>query len=150
MRLLDSEGLKLNLVDLGFEKPFLERFEEAIWMPFGIVLVIGPTGSGKTNTLYSALSTVNKPDTNIMTAEDPVGFNLEGVLQVQINEAVGMTFATALKAFLRRDPNTILLGEVRDAESANIAIKAALTGHLVLSTLHTSAAIGAAVVQEVS
>ena len=138
MRLLDPEGLKLNLADLGFEKASLERFEQSIRLPFGIVLVTGPTGSGKTNTLYSALSTVNSADTNIMTAEDPVEFNLEGINQVQINEAVGLTFPTALKAFLRQDPNTILVGEIRDAETANIAIKAALTGHLVLSTLHTN------------
>ena len=107
-------------------------------MPYGIVLVTGPTGSGKTNTLYSALATINKPDTNIMTAEDPVEFNLAGINQVQINEAVGLTFASALRAFLRQDPNTILVGEIRDSETANIAIKAALTGHLVLSTLHTN------------
>ncbi len=138
MCLLDPEGLKLNLDDLGFEKSSLERFEQSVRLPFGIVLVTGPTGSGKTNTLYSALSTVNNPDTNIMTAEDPVEFNLEGINQEQINEAVGLTFSSALKAFLRQDPNTILVGEIRDAETANIAIKAALTGHLVLSTLHTN------------
>ena len=138
MRLLDPEGLKLNLAELGFEAPSLEKFAEAIKMPYGIVLVTGPTGSGKTNTLYSALSTINHPDTNIMTAEDPVEFNLVGINQVQIHEAVGLNFAVALKSFLRQDPNTILVGEIRDAETANIAIKAALTGHLVLSTLHTN------------
>lgn len=138
MRLLDPEGLKLNLADLGFEKPSLERFENAIKLPWGIVLVTGPTGSGKTNTLYSALSTINDDDTNIMTAEDPVEFNLMGINQVQINNTVGLDFARALKAFLRQDPDTILVGEIRDAGTANIAIKAALTGHLVLSTLHTN------------
>jgi type IV pilus assembly protein PilB len=138
MRLLDPEGLKLNLADLGFEKPSLEKFTDAIKMPWGIVLVTGPTGSGKTNTLYSALSTINDPDTNIMTAEDPVEFNLMGINQVQINDAVGLNFASALRAFLRQDPNVVLVGEIRDAETANIAIKAALTGHLVLSTLHTN------------
>jgi len=138
MRLLDPEGLKLNLADLGFEKPSLDRFAEAIRMPFGIVLVTGPTGSGKTNTLYSALANINDADTNIMTAEDPVEFNLEGINQVQINEAVGLNFATALRSFLRQDPDVVLVGEIRDGETANIAIKAAMTGHLVLSTLHTN------------
>jgi len=138
MRLLDPEGLKLNLADLGFEKQSLDRFTEAIRAPYGIVLVTGPTGSGKTNTLYSALATINHPDTNIMTAEDPVEFNLEGINQVQIREAVGLNFATALRSFLRQDPDVVLVGEIRDGETANIAIKAALTGHLVLSTLHTN------------
>ena len=130
MRLLDPEGLKLNLADLGFEKSSLDAFRAAIELPFGIVLVTGPTGSGKTNTLYSALSNINKIGTNIMTAEDPVEFNLVGINQVQINEQVGLNFAAALRAFLRQDPNIILVGEIRDAETANIAIKAALTGHL--------------------
>jgi len=138
MRLLDPEGLKLNLADLGFEKQSLDRFLEAIHMPYGIVLVTGPTGSGKTNTLYSALANINDPDTNIMTAEDPVEFNLEGINQVQINETVGLNFAAALRSFLRQDPDVVLVGEIRDGETANIAIKAALTGHLVLSTLHTN------------
>ncbi len=138
MRLLDPEGLKLNLADLGFEKQSLDRFTEAIRMPFGIVLVTGPTGSGKTNTLYSALANINDIDTNIMTAEDPVEFNLEGINQVQINENVGLNFASALRSFLRQDPDVVLVGEIRDGETANIAIKAALTGHLVLSTLHTN------------
>ncbi len=132
MRLLDPEGLKLNLADLGFEKSSLDAFRAAIELPFGIVLVTGPTGSGKTNTLYSALSNINKIGTNIMTAEDPVEFNLVGINQVQINEQVGLNFAAALRAFLRQDPNIILVGEIRDAETANIAIKAALTGHLVV------------------
>ena len=138
MRLLDPEGLKLDLADLGFEKQSLDRFTEAIRMPYGIVLVTGPTGSGKTNTLYSALATINDPATNIMTVEDPVEFNLEGINQVQINENVGLDFATALRSFLRQDPDVVLVGEIRDGETANIAIKAALTGHLVLSTLHTN------------
>jgi type IV pilus assembly protein PilB len=138
MRLLDPEGLKLNLADLGFEKQSLERFTDAIKMPYGIVLVTGPTGSGKTNTLYSALSNINDIDTNIMTAEDPVEFNLEGINQVQMHEAVGLNFAAALRSFLRQDPDVVLVGEIRDGETANIAIKAALTGHLVLSTLHTN------------
>ena len=138
MRLLDPEGLKLDLGDLGFERTSLERFQEAIHKPYGIVLVTGPTGSGKTNTLYSALNQINAPDTNIMTAEDPVEFNLVGINQVQINEAVGLNFASALRAFLRQDPNIVLVGEIRDGETAQIAIKAALTGHLVLSTLHTN------------
>jgi type IV pilus assembly protein PilB len=138
MRLLDPEGLKLNLADLGFEKQSLDKFTEAIRMPYGIVLVTGPTGSGKTNTLYSALANINDIDTNIMTAEDPVEFNLHGINQVQTKEAIGLSFAAALRAFLRQDPNIVLVGEIRDFETAEIAVKAALTGHLVLSTLHTN------------
>ena len=138
MRLLDPEGLMLDMTKLGFEPWSLQRFDEAIRKPFGIVLVTGPTGSGKTNTLYSALSNINTPDTNIMTAEDPVEFNLVGINQVQVRESIGVTFAAALRSFLRQDPNIILVGEVRDGETAEIAVKAALTGHLVLSTLHTN------------
>ncbi|MFQ5744881.1 MAG: type IV-A pilus assembly ATPase PilB [Acidobacteriota bacterium] len=138
MRLLDPEGLMLDMSKLGFEPWSLQRFEEAITKPFGIVLVTGPTGSGKTNTLYSALSNINIPDTNIMTAEDPVEFNLTGINQVQVRDEIGVTFAAALRSFLRQDPNIILVGEIRDAETAEIAVKAALTGHLVLSTLHTN------------
>jgi len=138
MRLLDPEGLMLDMTKLGFEPWSLQRFEEAIKKPFGIVLVTGPTGSGKTNTLYSALSNINTPDTNIMTAEDPVEFNLVGINQVQVRESIGVTFAAALRSFLRQDPNIILVGEIRDGETAEIAVKAALTGHLVLSTLHTN------------
>jgi type IV pilus assembly protein PilB len=138
LRLLDKAKLMLDMTKLGFEPESLRRFQAAIARPYGIVLVTGPTGSGKTNTLYSALSALNKRDTNIMTAEDPVEFNLRGVNQVQIREAVGLTFATALREFLRQDPNIILVGEIRDYETAEIAVKAALTGHLVLSTLHTN------------
>src|SRR5271154_864434 len=140
MRLLDKENLRLDMTKLGFEPESLERFERNILKPFGMVLVTGPTGSGKTNTLYSAISKLNKPDTNIMTAEDPVEFQLAGVNQVQMKDAIGLNFAAALRAFLRQDPNTILVGEIRDFETAEIGIKAALTGHLVLSTLHTNGA----------
>src|SRR5579863_5350339 len=140
MRLLDKENLRLDMTKLGFEPESLVKFEKAILKPYGMVLVTGPTGSGKTNTLYSAISRLNTPDTNIMTAEDPVEFQLGGVNQVQMKEQIGLNFATALRAFLRQDPNTILVGEIRDFETAEIAIKAALTGHLVLSTLHTNGA----------
>jgi type IV pilus assembly protein PilB len=138
MRLLDKDNLRLDMTKLGFEAESLARFEEAIFKPWGMVLVTGPTGSGKTNTLYSALSKVNSPEVNIMTAEDPVEFNLPGINQVQMKEAIGLNFAATLRSFLRQDPNIILVGEIRDFETAEIAIKAALTGHLVLSTLHTN------------
>jgi type IV pilus assembly protein PilB len=138
LRLLDKTKLMLDMTKLGFEQASLERFKRAISKPYGIVLVTGPTGSGKTNTLYSAIAQLNKPDTNIMTAEDPVEFNLVGINQVQIKDAIGLNFASALRAFLRQDPNIILVGEIRDYETAEIAVKAALTGHLVLSTLHTN------------
>ena len=138
LRLLDKGNLMFDMVRLGFEPESLKKFERAIYKPFGMVLVTGPTGSGKTNTLYSAISQLNKPDTNIMTAEDPVEFNLFGINQVQIHEQVGLTFAATLRSFLRQDPNIILVGEIRDLETAEIAIKASLTGHLVLSTLHTN------------
>jgi type IV pilus assembly protein PilB len=140
MRLLDKENLRLDMTKLGFEPESLERFTKAILKPYGMVLVTGPTGSGKTNTLYSAISRLNQPDTNIMTAEDPVEFQLSGVNQVQMKESIGLNFAAALRSFLRQDPNIILVGEIRDFETAEIAIKAALTGHLVLSTLHTNGA----------
>jgi type IV pilus assembly protein PilB len=140
LRLLDKENLRLDMTKLGFEPESLEKFQRAILKPYGMVLVTGPTGSGKTNTLYSAISLLNKPDTNIMTAEDPVEFQLAGVNQVQMKEQIGLNFAAALRAFLRQDPNIILVGEIRDFETAEIAIKAALTGHLVLSTLHTNGA----------
>ena len=130
LRLLDKENLMFDMMRLGFERESLKKFEKAIYKPFGMVLVTGPTGSGKTNTLYSAISQLNKPDTNIMTAEDPVEFNLLGINQVQINEQVGLTFAATLRSFLRQDPNIILVGEIRDLETAEIAIKASLTGHL--------------------
>ncbi|HEX8172735.1 MAG TPA: type IV-A pilus assembly ATPase PilB [Thermoanaerobaculia bacterium] len=138
MRLLDKDNLRLDMTKLGFEQESLTRFEEAIFKPWGMVLVTGPTGSGKTNTLYSALAKVNSPEVNIMTAEDPVEFNLPGINQVQMKESIGLNFAATLRSFLRQDPNIILVGEIRDFETAEIAIKAALTGHLVLSTLHTN------------
>ncbi len=138
MRLLDKDNLMLDMTKLGFEVESLNKFEDAIDQPYGMVLVTGPTGSGKTNTLYSALSKLNTATTNIMTAEDPVEFNLTGINQVQMKESIGLNFAAALRSFLRQDPNTILVGEVRDFETAEVAIKAALTGHLVLSTLHTN------------
>jgi type IV pilus assembly protein PilB len=138
MRLLDKDNLRLDMTKLGFEPESLVRFEEAIFKPWGMVLVTGPTGSGKTNTLYSALSKVNSPEVNILTAEDPVEFNLPGINQVQMKESIGLNFAATLRSFLRQDPNIILVGEIRDFETAEIAIKAALTGHLVLSTLHTN------------
>jgi len=138
LRLLDKENLRLDMTKLGFEKSSLKKFEDAILKPYGMVLVTGPTGSGKTNTLYSAISRINTPEVNIMTAEDPVEFQLPGVNQVQMKESIGLNFAAALRAFLRQDPNIILVGEIRDFETAEIAIKAALTGHLVLSTLHTN------------
>jgi type IV pilus assembly protein PilB len=128
----------LDMTRLGFEQESLTKFESAIMRPWGMVLVTGPTGSGKTNTLYSSISKINTPETNIMTAEDPVEFNLVGVNQVQIRENIGLNFAAALRSFLRQDPNIILVGEIRDFETAEIAVKAALTGHLVLSTLHTN------------
>ncbi|HKZ80500.1 MAG TPA: type IV-A pilus assembly ATPase PilB [Pyrinomonadaceae bacterium] len=138
LRLLDKENLMLDMTKLGFESESLVKFQRNIAKPFGMVLVTGPTGSGKTNTLYSALQSLNTVQTNIMTAEDPVEFNLVGINQVQMKEQIGLNFAAALRAFLRQDPNIILVGEIRDFETAEIAIKAALTGHLVLSTLHTN------------
>ena len=138
MRLLDKDKLMLDMTKLGFESASLAKFESAIERPWGMVLVTGPTGSGKTNTLYSSISRINTTETNIMTAEDPVEFNLMGVNQVQVRDSIGLNFAAALRSFLRQDPNTILVGEIRDFETAEIAVKAALTGHLVLSTLHTN------------
>jgi type IV pilus assembly protein PilB len=138
LRLLDKENLMLDMTKLGFEPASLVKFQRNISRPYGMVLVTGPTGSGKTNTLYSALQSLNTVETNIMTAEDPVEFNLVGVNQVQMKEQIGLNFAAALRSFLRQDPNIILVGEIRDFETAEIAIKAALTGHLVLSTLHTN------------
>src|SRR5437868_5047583 len=138
MRLLDKDKLMLDMTKLGFEPEALKKLETAIGKPWGMVLVTGPTGSGKTNTLYSSISKINTPETNIMTAEDPVEFNLVGVNQVQVRENIGLNFAAALRSFLRQDPNIILVGEIRDFETAEIAVKAALTGHLVLSTLHTN------------
>jgi type IV pilus assembly protein PilB len=138
LRLLDKDKLMLDMTKLGFEEQSLDIFKRNISKPYGMVLVTGPTGSGKTNTLYSALQSLNTPETNIMTAEDPVEFNLPGINQVQMKEQIGLNFAAALRSFLRQDPNIILVGEIRDFETAEIAIKAALTGHMVLSTLHTN------------
>ncbi len=138
MRLLDKENLRLDMTKLGFEPDSLLKYERAILRPYGMVLVTGPTGSGKTNTLYSSVSRLNTPETNIMTAEDPIEFQLAGINQVQMKDQIGLNFASALRAFLRQDPNIILVGEIRDFETAEIAVKAALTGHLVLSTLHTN------------
>jgi len=138
LRLLDKENLRLDMTKLGFEAESLKKFERNILKPYGMVLVTGPTGSGKTNTLYSSVSRLNQVDTNIMTAEDPVEFQLAGINQVQMKEQIGLNFAAALRAFLRQDPNIILVGEIRDFETAEIAVKAALTGHMVLSTLHTN------------
>ncbi len=138
LRLLDKSNLQLDMTKLGFEEKALRDFQESIHKPYGMVLVTGPTGSGKTTTLYSALTELNTPETNISTAEDPVEFNLPGINQVQIHEEIGLNFAAALRSFLRQDPDIIMVGEIRDFETAEIAIKAALTGHLVLSTLHTN------------
>ncbi len=138
LRLLDKSSLQLNLTKLGFEEAPLQDFHEAIEKPYGMILVTGPTGSGKTTTLYSALSLLNKPEVNIMTSEDPIEYSFFGINQVQIREEIGLTFASALRSFLRQDPDIIMVGEVRDFETAEIAVKAALTGHLVLSTLHTN------------
>ena len=138
LRLLDKDNLMLDMTKLGFEAESLRRFEQAIFRPYGMVLVTGPTGSGKTNTLYSALQRINTPEVNIMTAEDPVEFNLTGINQVQMKEQIGLNFAATLRSFLRQDPDIVLVGEIRDFETAEVAIKAAMTGHLVLSTLHTN------------
>ncbi|MBW8056568.1 MAG: type IV-A pilus assembly ATPase PilB [candidate division NC10 bacterium] len=138
LRLLDKSNLQLDMTMLGFEPQALQIFEKSILLPYGMVLVTGPTGSGKTTSLYSALHRLNTTETNIMTAEDPVEFNLQGVNQVQMKPEIGLNFATALRSFLRQDPDIIMVGEIRDYETAEIAIKAAMTGHLVLSTLHTN------------
>jgi len=138
MRILDKTNLNVDLERLGFEPAAMKEFLAAILNPYGMVLVTGPTGSGKTTSLYSALSRVNTPNVNVMTAEDPVEYNLDGINQVLVNESVGLSFSAALKAFLRQDPNIIMVGEIRDIDTASIATKAALTGHLVLSTLHTN------------
>jgi type IV pilus assembly protein PilB len=140
LRILDRSAVSFNLEDLGFEKEQLEKFIQAIRMPFGIVLVTGPTGCGKTTTLYAALERINSLEVNITTAEDPVEYSLIGINQVQMREAVGLTFASALRSYLRQDPNIIMVGEIRDRETAEIAIRASLTGHLVLSTVHTNTA----------
>lgn len=138
MRLLDKSNLQLDMTKLGFEEDDLRMFKERINMPQGLVLITGPTGSGKTTTIYSALQELNRPDVNISTAEDPIEFNLDGINQVQMNNDIDLNFSTALRAFLRQDPDIIMLGEIRDLETAEIAFKAASTGHLVVSTLHTN------------
>ncbi|RPH75190.1 MAG: type IV-A pilus assembly ATPase PilB [Candidatus Rokuibacteriota bacterium] len=138
LRILDREALQLDMTKLGFDAWSYEKFSHAIHQPYGMVLITGPTGSGKTTTLYSAISTINSPEHNIMTAEDPVEYNLKGVNQVQVNEGIGRTFAGVLRSFLRQDPDVILVGETRDLETAQISIRAALTGHLVFTTLHTN------------
>ncbi len=143
MRILDKEGLRLGLAELGFFTDDQQTFERLICLPDGILLVTGPTGSGKTTTLYSCLNVINRPDRKIITVEDPVEYVLAGINQVQVSEAVGLTFSTALRAMLRQAPNVIMLGEIRDMETASIAINASLTGHLVFSTLHTNDAPGA-------
>jgi type IV pilus assembly protein PilB len=136
--LLDKSNLQLDMTKLGFEEAQLGDFKHCIHQPFGMVLVTGPTGSGKTTTLYSALSELNQVGENLSTAEDPVEFNLSGINQVQMHEDIGLNFAAALRSFLRQDPDIIMVGEIRDFETAEIAVKAALTGHMVLSTLHTN------------
>src|SRR5690606_29549979 len=143
MRLLDKEKVLLDLTDLGFEGGRLETMHHHVSRPNGIILVTGPTGSGKTTTLYACLTVINSPDRNILTAEDPVEYELPGIGQVQIHPKIGLTFASALRSFLRQDPDVIMVGEIRDHETAEIAIHASLTGHLVLSTLHTNDAAGA-------
>ena len=138
MRLLDKSNLQLDMSKLGFDPQALKDFKEAIYKPYGMILITGPTGSGKSTTLYSALSELNKPDVNVSTAEDPVEYNLMGINQVQVREEIGLNFAACLRSFLRQDPDIIMVGEMRDLETAQIGVKAALTGHLVLSTLHTN------------
>jgi type IV pilus assembly protein PilB len=138
LRLLDKSNLQLDMTKLGFEEGVLSEYREQIYKPYGMILITGPTGSGKTTTLYSTLSELNKSTTNICTAEDPIEFNLFGINQVQMHEDIGLNFASALRSFLRQDPDVIMVGEIRDFETAEIGVKAALTGHLVLSTLHTN------------
>jgi type IV pilus assembly protein PilB len=138
LRILDKDNLQVDLNRLGFQTQPLDEFAKAIKSPYGMVLVTGPTGSGKTTTLYSALTKINTPEVNVITVEDPVEYNLDGINQVQVNDEVGLSFASALKSILRQDPNIVMIGEIRDLETASIAVKAALTGHLVLSTLHTN------------
>jgi len=138
LRILDKDNLQVDLNRLGFQPQALDEFSSAIKSPYGMVLVTGPTGSGKTTSLYSALTKINTPEVNVITVEDPVEYNLDGINQVQVNDEVGLSFASALKSILRQDPNIVMIGEIRDLETASIAVKAALTGHLVLSTLHTN------------
>jgi len=138
MRLLDKSNLQVDMTKLGFEQDDFQKFLDAIYQPQGMILITGPTGSGKTTTIYSALNELNKPDVNLSTAEDPVEFNLDGINQVQVNPSIGFTFSDALRAFLRQDPEIIMVGEIRDFDTAEVAFKAASTGHLVVSTLHTN------------
>ncbi len=142
LRLLDKSALQLDMTKLGFEESSLQDLMAAIHRPVGMILVTGPTGSGKTTTLYSALSELNKESENVMTAEDPIEYNFMGINQVQMHEEIGLTFASSLRSFLRQDPDIIMVGEIRDFETAQIAIQAALTGHLVFSTVHTNDAPG--------
>ncbi|MBF0376781.1 MAG: type II/IV secretion system protein [Desulfamplus sp.] len=143
LRLLNKENVSLDLKKLGFDDTLLKKFRSVISMPFGILLVTGPTGSGKTTTLYAALSEINTPDKKIVTVEDPVEYQMDGVNQVQVQSSIGLTFAHTLRSFLRHDPDVMLIGEIRDGETAEIAVQAALTGHMVFSTLHTNDAAGA-------
>ncbi len=143
LRLLRKEGVQLELSNIGFPDHFIEKFKAAISLPYGMLLVTGPTGSGKTTTLYGALNTINTPDKKIVTVEDPVEYQLEGVNQVQVQSNIGLTFAGTLRSFLRHDPDVMLIGEIRDGETAEIAVQSALTGHMVFSTLHTNDAAGA-------
>jgi type II secretory ATPase GspE/PulE/Tfp pilus assembly ATPase PilB-like protein len=143
MRILDKANLRVRLEDLGFRREALETFERMLRQPYGLVLVTGPTGSGKTTTLYSALDLIRSPSKNILTVEDPVEYQLDMINQIQVHEAIGMTFARALRSILRQDPDIIMVGEIRDEETARVAVQAALTGHLVLATLHTNDAPGA-------
>ena len=138
MRLLDKSNLQLDMSKLGFDEQNLKDFKEAMYKPYGMILITGPTGSGKSTTLYSALSDLNKPDVNISTAEDPVEYSIMGINQVQVKDEIGLNFASCLRSFLRQDPDIIMVGEIRDLETAQISVKAALTGHLVLSTLHAN------------
>ena len=143
LRLLHKENVSLELQALGFDETLLKKFMSVISLPFGILLVTGPTGSGKTTTLYAALNQINTPDKKIVTVEDPVEYQMDGINQVQVQSGIGLTFASTLRSFLRHDPDVMLIGEIRDSETADIAIQAALTGHMVFSTLHTNDAAGA-------
>ena len=143
MRLLDQTSMVISLEELGFPVDSLETFKEMIQHPHGMILVTGPTGSGKTTTLYAALDKINSPEKKILTLEDPVEYQLKGVNQIQVNTKIGLTFANGLRAFVRQDPDIIMVGEIRDRDTAEIAIQSALTGHLVFSTVHTNDAVGA-------
>jgi type IV pilus assembly protein PilB len=144
IRLLDQSNVRLDLAHLGFDPVSFEQFQSAIHAPQGLIIITGPTGSGKTTTLYSAIDAINAPEINIMTVEDPVEYHVTGINQLQVHDDIGRTFASALRSFLRHDPDVVLVGEMRDQETAEIAIRAALTGHLVLTTLHTNDAASSA------